>query len=194
MVTPTSQCWGEDCIEGLWYRNLVQSGSLSGSTPWHWWARRLLGLLLGQLALSSPMEYATETLRFEAWTSLWPSYLVPTSSFLTSSHPPPSCITEVGRLERILLPRVPSLWVLRTEVGPAKWQGETYLISSTQTMQGCYSTVSLRNVFRIKKYTSDLVKMKIHIHYNPEPHSSESALTNLLPMCHRISTQRQEEA
>lgn len=58
-------------------------------------------------------------------------------------------------------------------------------------MQGCYSTVSLRNVslrIRIKKYTSDLVKMKIHIHYNPKPHSSESALTNLLPVCHNIHT------
>lgn len=91
--------------------------------------------------------------------------------------PPPNCITEVGRPEQSLLPRGPGLWVPE-ETGWLGWRGQSsedrrwadqtaragipHFLYPRQCW-GVTSTISLRNIFRYKKYRSDMVKKKIHI-------------------------------
>lgn len=52
-------------------------------------------------------------------------------------------------------------------MGRSNGSGQHTSFPLSQTMLECHSTVSLRNISRIKKYFSDLKKMKMHLPYNP---------------------------
>lgn len=144
------------------YRNPLQSGGLSSSTPWHQWALCLLGVLHRQLARSSPSECAAETLRFVHRTSLWPSYLVSTSSFSACFHLRPTASLRRGDQRGACCQGAPAsgcqrkqgVWaggdeVLRTEGGPVKLQGQAYLISSTpnnaRVLKHCFPEKHFQN-------------------------------------------------